>query len=256
MGLEAHLSYRMCLKTLSAGESRTVLGTLDAYQLPNTPGAGFLRTGGGEPIRFQAAFVSGPLQSDTPHRGPTVATASVRLFSTRATGPVTRVVETVGSPARTVLHAVLDRLSGHGPPAHQVWLPPLGSAPALHSLLRDAVSAPAGLTAPIGIVDRPFEQCRTPLMVDLSGAAGNVAVVGAPQSGKSTALRTLITALAATHDPRQVQFYCLDFGGGALTSVQSIAACGRGRRQSRAATRRADRRRMRVRRPIPGGHLQ
>ena len=61
-GLEAHLSYRICLKTLSAGESRTVLGTLDAYELPNTPGAGFLRSSSGELIRFQAAFVSGPLQ--------------------------------------------------------------------------------------------------------------------------------------------------------------------------------------------------
>src|SRR6202034_4343451 len=40
-GLEAHLSYRICLKTLSPSESRTALGTLDAYHLPNTPGAGF-----------------------------------------------------------------------------------------------------------------------------------------------------------------------------------------------------------------------
>ncbi len=225
-GLEAHLSYRMCLKTLSAGESRTVLGTLDAYQLPSTPGAGFLRTSGGELVRFQAAFVSGSLQSYAPRCGPAVAAPSVRVFSTLTDGPVTQVVETVGPPARTVLRAVLDQLSGHGPPAHQVWLPPLGSAPALHTLLRDAVSTPAGLTAPIGIVDRPSEQCRTPLIVDLSGAAGNAAVVGAPQSGKSTALRTLITALAATHDPGQVQFYCLDFGGGALASVQALPHVG------------------------------
>ncbi|MFZ1176569.1 MAG: type VII secretion protein EccCb, partial [Mycobacterium sp.] len=226
-GLEAHLSYRVCLKTLSAGESRTVLGTLDAYQLPSTPGAGFLRTSGSELVRFQAAFVSGPLQSYAPRCGPAVATPSVRVFSAVAAGPITQAVETVDPPARTVLREVLNRLSGHGPPAHQVWLPPLGSAPALHTLLRDAaVSASAGLTAPIGIVDRPFEQRRTPLMVDLSGAAGNAAVVGAPQSGKSTALRTLITALAATHDPGQVQFYCLDFGGGALASLQALPHVG------------------------------
>ncbi|HUH71238.1 MAG TPA: type VII secretion protein EccCa [Mycobacterium sp.] len=225
-GLEAHLSYRMCLKTLSPGESRTVLGTLDAYQLPNTPGAGFLRSSSGELTRFQAAFVSGPLRADTQARVPTAAAPTVRPFSTRAAGPVTRAIETGGSAARTVLHAVVDRLSGHGPPAHQVWLPPLGPAPALDTLLRDAVLAPAGLTVPIGMIDRPFEQCWTPLTVDLSGAAGNVAVVGAPQSGKSTALRTMITALAATHDPGQVQFYCLDFGGGALASVRTLPHVG------------------------------
>ncbi|MGB8387200.1 type VII secretion protein EccCb, partial [Mycobacterium sp.] len=200
--------------------SRTVLGTLDAYQLPNTPGAGYLRTSSGEPVRFQASFVSGPLQYDTPVCAPTEIAPSVRPFSTRVAGPVVRSAHPNGSAAPSVLRAVLDRLSGHGPPAHQVWLPPLGAAPRLDSLLRDAVSAPASLTVPVGVVDRPFEQCRTPLMADLSGAAGNVAVVGAPQSGKSTALRTLITALAATHDATQVQFYCLDFGGGAMASVE------------------------------------
>ena len=225
-GLEAHLSYRICLKTLSAAESRTVLGTLDGYQLPNAPGAGFLRSSRDELIRFHAAFVSGPLQVSTPPCAPSVAATSVRPFSTWPVGPVTRTVATAGSPAGTVLQAVLDRLSGHGPPAHQVWVPPLGPAPTLDALLGAAVPAPTCLTAPIGIVDRPFEQCRTPLMVDLSGAAGNVAVVGAPQAGKSTALRTLITALAATHDPRQVQFYCLDFGGGALGSVRALPHVG------------------------------
>ncbi|MDD4867298.1 MAG: type VII secretion protein EccCb, partial [Mycobacterium sp.] len=104
--------------------------------------------------------------------------------------------------------------------------PPLGPSPALDTLLGDAASSPAVLTVPIGIVDRPFEQRRTPLAVELSGAAGNVAIVGAPQSGKSTALRTLITALAATHGPGRVQFYCLDFGGGTLASVRGLPHVG------------------------------
>ncbi len=223
-GLDAHLSYRVCLKTLSASESRTVLGTLDAYQLPNTPGVGFLRLGTGELIRFQSAFVSGPVRADAPAAGQ--APPTVRLFTSRTAGPVTSAVGGDGTPARSVLQAVLHRMSGQGPPAHRVWLPPLGAAPALASLLPDAQSGPGGLVIPIGIVDRPFDQSRAPLMVELSGAAGNVAVVGAPRSGKSTALRTLITALAATHDPGQAQFYCLDFGGGALASVRTLPHVG------------------------------
>ncbi len=222
-GLEAHLSYRVCLKTLSAGESRAVLGTLDAYELPNTPGAGFLRRPTGELIGFRAAYVSGPVRKPAGVRAPTAP--SVRLFTTDVTGPVTGGDADETGTAPSVLRAVLDRLSGLGPPAHQVWLPPLGAAPQLDTLLRDVGPGPA-LTAPIGLVDRPFEQCRTPLMVDLSGAAGNVAVVGAPQTGKSTALRTLITALAATHDPGRVQFYCLDFGGGGLASLNALPHVG------------------------------
>lgn len=239
-GLDAHLSYRLCLKTLSAAESRTVLGNLDAYELPPAPGAGFLRIGGGEPIRFQAASVSGPLRTDPAPDSAPGAARPVQTFTTRVTGAVRRThPANVASPP-AISQAVLDRLRGQGPPAHRVWLPPLGPAPQLHTLLHDAVHTPAGLTAvPIGLVDRPFEQRRAPLMIDLSGAAGNVAIVGGPQSGKSTALRTLITALAATHDASQVQFYCLDFGGGALSSVRSLPHVGAvaGRAEPRLAGR-------------------
>ena len=47
-----------------------------------------------------------------------------------------------------------------------------------------------------------------------------------PASGKSTALRTVVLALAATHDPADVQFYCLDFGGGPLPSLRSLPHVG------------------------------
>ncbi|HEY1841419.1 MAG TPA: type VII secretion protein EccCa [Mycobacterium sp.] len=229
-GLESHLSYRVCLKTLSVNESRTMLGTSDAYELPTTPGAAYLRVGTDALVRFQTAYVSGParLAAHEPAATHRVDTSvPVRLFTTEPVGPVTPAgrAETDVVERRTVLQAVVERLSGSGPKAHEVWLPPLGAAPALSTVLHDVEPAPA-LTVPVGVVDRPFEQRRTPLIVDMSGAAGNVAVVGAPQSGKSTALRTLITALAATHDPRMVQFYCLDFGGGALSSLRDWSHIG------------------------------
>ena len=79
------------------------------------------------------------------------------------------------------------------------------------------------LRFPIGTVDMPREQKREVLRCDLSGAAGHVAVVGAPRSGKSTLLRTIVTGLALTHSPREVQFYVLDFGGGTFTGFKDLA---------------------------------
>ena len=229
-GLESHLSYRICLKTLSINESRMVLGTSDAYELPSAPGAAYLRVGTNGLIRFQTAYVSGPCRVDaqlaeTPEREE--KSAPVRLFATEPIGQVTVAGRTGMDTVerRTVLQTVVQRLSGHGPRAHEVWLPPLGAAPILSALLVDGEPT-SPLTVPIGIVDRPFEQCRTPLVVDLSGAAGNVAIVGAPQSGKSTALRTLITALAVTHDASAAQFYCLDFGGGTLATLREWPSVG------------------------------
>ena len=128
-------------------------------------------------------------------------------------------------PRRTVLDTVLDRLEGRGSPAHQVWLPPLTDSPTLDDLLQRAGTR-AALTVPIGLVDCPFEQRRDLLVAQLAGAAGNVAVVGGPRSGKSTALQTLVLALAETHDPRDVQVYCLDFGGGSLSSLCALPHVG------------------------------
>ncbi|RZT18680.1 S-DNA-T family DNA segregation ATPase FtsK/SpoIIIE [Mycobacterium sp. BK558] len=224
-GLEAHLSYRICLKTFSAADSRAVLGVPDAYHLPAQPGAAYLKTASEQITRFQTAFVSGRY---TPAE-PVGASAAV----------VQRFTYVAGSeaPARTaapkpVLGTVLTRLAGRGRAAHRVWLPPLSHSPALDDLLR---GTPAGdLRVPIGVVDCPFEQRYEPLTVDLSGAAGNVAVVGAPQSGKSTTVRTLVSALAAFHDARAVQFYCLDFGGGTLRTLADLpqVGCVAGRRDA------------------------
>ncbi len=232
-GLDAHLSYRVCLKTLSANESRMVLGVPDAYQLPNTPGLGYLRSPAGEVTRFQAALVSGPCPDTEPAPAGAHQPATAQLFAAAPCGQVTSAEPAPGgaADARTVLQTVLDRLIGHGPPARRVWLPPLDASPTLDSLLGAECDADRGggsgeLVVPIGIVDRPFDQRHDPMLVDLRGAAGHVAIVGAPQSGKSTALATLVTALAATHPPDRVQFYGLDFGGGTLTSLRGLPQVG------------------------------
>ena len=65
-GLDSHLSYRIGLRTFSASESQAVLGTAEAYELPPVPGLGLLKAGAAAPVRFRAAFVSGPLPTTQP----------------------------------------------------------------------------------------------------------------------------------------------------------------------------------------------
>ncbi|MEQ6903855.1 FtsK/SpoIIIE domain-containing protein, partial [Nocardioides sp. YIM 152588] len=59
-GLEAHLSYRIALRTFGAAESRAAIGTPDAATLPPAPGAAYLRVGADAPRRFRAGYVSAP----------------------------------------------------------------------------------------------------------------------------------------------------------------------------------------------------
>jgi S-DNA-T family DNA segregation ATPase FtsK/SpoIIIE len=126
------------------------------------------------------------------------------------------------------LEVLVARLAGAGPPVHQVWLPPLSAVIPLDGLLH-AVER-CWLRVPVGVVDRPVEQVQEPLVLDLSGTAGHLAVVGAPRTGKSTLLCTLVAALAATHPPDEVQAYAIDLGGGLLHRLGELphvgAVCG------------------------------
>jgi S-DNA-T family DNA segregation ATPase FtsK/SpoIIIE len=233
-GLETHLSYRVCLKTFSASESRAVLGSTDAFDLPNTPGVAYLKTASGALMRFRSAYVSGPVATKAAESTQQLRTVAAAAFTAFPVGRTTTVEATAGGGGPTVLDVVLSGLAGRGVPAHRVWLPPLVTPPALADVL-DHASAGPGLTVPIGLVDNAFKQRRSPLVADLRGAAGNVAVVGGPRSGKSTTLQTLVLALAATHDPGAVQIYGLDFGGGALSKVRLLphvgAVAGRSERE-------------------------
>ncbi|MFD3517901.1 type VII secretion protein EccCa [Streptomyces sp. NPDC058657] len=132
-----------------------------------------------------------------------------------------------GALADSVLEVIVRRLAGQGPAAHRVWLPPLDSPPSLGELVAaSAGGAGGGLCVPLGVVDKPYEQRRDTLWRDFSGAAGHMQIVGGPQSGKSTLLRTLIAAFALTHSPQEVQFYGLDFGGGGLSAVAGLPHVG------------------------------
>ncbi|MFI7141968.1 type VII secretion protein EccCa [Streptomyces massasporeus] len=252
-GLETYLSYRVGLRTFSAAESRAAIGVPDAYELPNVPGSGLLKFGTDEMVRFKAAYVSnvyrsgtqraalggGPLPMD---RRPVLFTAAevpVQYMAVPQQRPSTSDGPEVDDAlADTVLDVIVRRLEAQGPAAHRVWLPPLDSPPTLDELLPGLTAVQGrGLTqpgyegagrlvVPAGLVDKPYEQRRDPLWVDFSGAAGHMQIIGGPQSGKSTLLRTLISAFALTHTPYEVQFYGLDFGGGGMTAVAGLPHVG------------------------------
>jgi len=246
-GLDTHLSYRIGLRTFSAVESRVVLGVPDAYELPSGPGHGYLKADQSTLLRFRAAYVSGPYKAKrAPVRSEKYA-AAVQSQIVRYSTMYAPIPEAPAAPvdeepeeeaqvgkATSMLDVIVDQLRGQGPPAHQVWLPPLSDPPGMTELVGEmTVDSRRGLVAaawpgvgrlfaPVGIVDRPFEQRRDPFVVELDGAGGNVVIVGGPQSGKSTMLRSLITSLALTHTPGEVQFFCLDFGGGTLRSLVDL----------------------------------
>jgi DNA segregation ATPase FtsK/SpoIIIE, S-DNA-T family len=249
-GLDTQLSYRIGLRTFSASESRAVLGVPDAYELPSIPGSGYLKVDTSNLIRFKGAYVSGALPKQremVAAAGPAEAPAGkqpvrftlapVALEQPPPQPPAEEVAED-GATNETILDVLVRRLEGRGPAAYQVWLPPLGDSPTIDQIMPglketedrgytlEGYPGNGKLAAAVAIVDKPFEQRRDLLWADLSGGAGNAVVVGAPQSGKSTLLRTFLATLALTHTPAEIQFFLLDFGGGALSSLAGLPHVG------------------------------
>ncbi len=237
--LETHLSYRMGLRMFSGMESRSVIGTADAYDQPLAPGTGYLRTDTTTLVRFRGAYVSGPCPVQGRRVAQPVSESRIVPFEAGYVVPIKRpepepaTADTTAAPGpatESVLQVIVERLRRAGPPAHRVWLPPLDTPATLAQLLpplgvdrQRGFGAPYGnLKVPAALVDRPFEQRRDLMIADLAGAKGHVAVVGAPRSGKSTLVRTLVAGLALTHTPREVQFYILDFGGGGMTALGGL----------------------------------
>jgi len=245
-GLDTHLSYRIGLRTFSALESRAVLGVPDAYELPRSPGHGYLKFGTEPLVRFKAAYVSGTFRkagAGGPGAARDGSAPQVLSYSTHYVPAPKPVKPAQPKPeeipaGESLLDVLVARLNGQGPPAHQVWLPPLTQSAALDELLGPVTVDPVrglafanpelhgALQVPIALIDKPREQLRDVMWLQLAGGAGHVAIVGGAQSGKSTALRSLICGLALTHTPAEVQVYCLDFGGGSLGTLKDLPHVG------------------------------
>ncbi|WP_111512391.1 type VII secretion protein EccCb [Mycobacterium kyogaense] len=129
------------------------------------------------------------------------------------------------SDSKVLREVVLEQLTTGDNHAYRMWLPPLTDPTPVNELVaRDYARRP--LRIGVGLMDEPRRHRQEVWGIDIATAAGNVAIGGAPQTGKSTFLQTFILSAAASHTPRQIQFYCVDMGGGGLMYVEDLPHVG------------------------------
>ncbi|HWG94486.1 MAG TPA: FtsK/SpoIIIE domain-containing protein [Mycobacteriales bacterium] len=229
--IRANTNLRMCLAVTRETESRDVVDAPDAARISrSTPGRAYARLGHADLTPFQAGRVGGrrpgAVRAD---EGPVV-----QLLPAQEVGePLPRAA---GGPAEEVTDlSLLVAACGRAaerlgvPRARSPWLPPLPERLVLDALpaADDPLAGRPGRVPPLvyGLLDVPAEQSRAPLALDLDRAT-HLLVVGAPRTGRTTVLRTVAGAVAATASPDDVHVYALDPGGSGLGPVGALPHTG------------------------------
>jgi S-DNA-T family DNA segregation ATPase FtsK/SpoIIIE len=231
----ANSRFRICLRVERPEDSHEVLKRPDAANLTR-PGRAFLQVGNNEIFElFQSAYGG---TTYAPAGFVTYQDDIVEIALDGTRHPLRHSPQpTVIQSGITELQALVKHIAAiaaqnnierlRGP-----WLPPLPNQITLDAI-RPAEGwdrqtwqpVPSWLTPIIGLVDNPTTQSQNPLCLNL-GKEGHLAIYGAPGTGKTTMLQTLIVSLALTHSPDEVNFYLLDFGGRLLTLFAPLPHVG------------------------------
>jgi S-DNA-T family DNA segregation ATPase FtsK/SpoIIIE len=223
--IRANTNLRLALRVSEESESEDMIASPLAARIPSgesSRGRAFARTGHGELREFQTAYISGlsdvSEQSELqigPYDLDTVSTFDGPSGSSSDSDAMSDLV-VLGEAARQAQRQM--SLPVPAPP----WLAMLPAVLGLDRVQTGAV--PSGGVA-IGLVDLPELQRQDPLVLDLKGA-GHVAVFGAGNSGKTTALTSTAFALAGSSPPAELSIYCLDAASGGLAPLDGLPHCG------------------------------
>jgi S-DNA-T family DNA segregation ATPase FtsK/SpoIIIE len=224
--LRANTNLRIALRSADAEDSMDILDDrMAAFFDPSVPGRAAAKRGPGRLSAFQTGYAGGRTTGETPPPRIDIAeldfeasnvweVPQVEEVESAEEGltDITRIVSSVRRAAQ--------RLSLPAP--RRPWLDEL--AP-LYSFSR-LPNPRTDERLPLGVWDAPELQAQPPAFYQ-PDVDGNLAVFGTGGSGKSTALRTIAVAAAATRrNGGPTHVYALDFASRGLTMLEGLGHVG------------------------------
>lgn len=219
---EDNIKFRWCLRVANYSASREMLGRQDAAKITN-PGRCFIKVGEDEVYEEVQSFWSG-----APYRPSDEAQEKtfIPICTVARNGEKTpcehkkrkESTETNRTEIDVVVQYITDYCREHMiPDADQVWTPRLPDRLALTDVLKEAFDGQQWPSKPfldpiIGVIDEPANQRQYPMSLDFA-KRGSTLIYGAPVTGKTTLLQTLVMSLAMCRKPDEVSIYIMDFGG-------------------------------------------
>lgn len=232
---EDNIKFRWCLRVANYSASREMLGKPDAAKISN-PGRAFIKVGEDDVYEEVQSFWSGAPYDPSQNQDikPFVPISKVKLNGKRVpceTRESKNRSESNEAEIDAVVRYIIDYCTKNKIPwAEKVWteqLPERITLPDVLDMRFDGSKWPeTERTAPvIGIVDDPAAQEQRPLSLDFA-SLGHTIVFGAPVTGKTTLLQTLVMSIASTRKPDEASIYIMDFGGWNMNVLAGIPHVG------------------------------
>jgi DNA segregation ATPase FtsK/SpoIIIE, S-DNA-T family len=224
--LRANTNLRVALRMADESDSRDVVGDSVAATFdPSIPGRGIAKTGPGRLVGFQSAYAGGWTTDE-------VAKAEVRIAELRfgslvlwerdAAPESDSHDEDLGPNDQKRMVRAFVAAASHAriPAPRRPWLDELPTAV-------DITSLPSHGDSQIvfGLADIPERQLQAPMSFT-PDRDGSMLIYGTSGSGKSTALRTIGIGAGLHHELGGAEVYGLDFGSGALRSLEALPHVG------------------------------
>ncbi|MEK4473407.1 type VII secretion protein EssC [Paenibacillus sp. FSL R7-0048] len=215
--------FKLCLKVQTPSDSQEMLKRTEAAEIKEK-GRGYLQVGNNEVFTlFQSSWSGAPYQAGETDQDGSPKMDIVSLSGERrALIPKGKNSDDVSKLSE--LQAVVNHIAAISAEqsigeAFQLWLPPLPETMTLADVMdqnqiwdgQSWKQPDQNLIATVGRIDNPSDQEQYNLDINFN-QDGHLLVYGAPSSGKTTLLKTIIMSLALKYEPDYVHFYILDFG--------------------------------------------
>jgi S-DNA-T family DNA segregation ATPase FtsK/SpoIIIE len=224
--LRANTNLRVALRMADESDSKDVVDDPVAARFdPSIPGRGIAKTGPGRLVPFQSAYAGGWSTDEPPAADVGVAElrfGSVQRWELPDSGESDShdVDPGPNDQKRIVASLVAAADLARIPAPRRPWLDDLESTVDIRQL---RAGRPGFIL--IGKRDVPERQLQEAVYFE-PDRDGSLLVYGTSGSGKSTVLRTVAIAAAMGRRPENVAVYGLDFGAGALKSLEALPHVG------------------------------
>jgi len=234
--IQKNTNFRLCLKVQSGSDSREVIGTADAANI-RSAGRAYVKVGNGELYEMFQSFWSGApyygensAQQNQVNRVRVVATDGTRIRT--ASNQYTRLQSETDELREIVNHLAEVAAKMQIEKVDSLWLPELSNNIPLETLERkcgyDGDSwrgTEKWLHIPIGMYDSPMNQTQGVQYIDFN-RDGHLGIYGAPRTGKTNLLKTILYSAGLNFTPEDVQIYGIDCGGGSTTVFEMMPHVG------------------------------